>query len=580
MAALRNKSAHVPYRNSTLTHLLTSSLSGQSKVLMFACTSGDPADATESIGTLQFASRVRNVQLGVAKAKKSRTQNAALIAKLAKVEAALAESNINTERLTAELKVAREESASTRGSVAFQLIEGQAKLAERTKQLEAEFALKNRMFAIPVLPPSVNESAAPSTMEIENLKLQAQLTALKREVLELKMQRNNPTVTVLAPLAADITGAAAAVTSVRSPVPARTLPQIHAFVSPGAIARSAQLGVNLLDGATVDTTIATTSEVISIPFVLHDECMMDNATDVDVTEEITAPIASAVAKKRDSLTGRKRKDSPLKNAEESPTAEDEPETQTGVDENIPAVALTAVAPPKSVLSKKARITAPLAPQPSTPGRTALSHTTAALNAAKTTTAARAVASTGVKSISSLFGNGGMPAIKPRSTTSATVTRSKWNSSSKALAAPTTPIRSTVAAMAAAANAASLDDSISDPNLTPIPSNSGGKSVRFGAAMTKFISPDATPIAPSNPQTNGLNSNIGSIPLPTAITTPAHIESLRVKSRTSKPQVPVYFNTARILSSNAAASAGTSAGFINTLGSARRQPVKPATGWIR
>jgi Kinesin motor domain len=54
----------VPYRNSTLTHLLMDSLDHDAKVLAFACVSCDPKDAQEAATTLRFASRLSKVSIG------------------------------------------------------------------------------------------------------------------------------------------------------------------------------------------------------------------------------------------------------------------------------------------------------------------------------------------------------------------------------------------------------------------------------------------------------------------------------------------------------------------------------------
>ena len=61
------KGTHVPYRNSKLTFLLQDSLSGNSKVLMFCNVSPASYNMIETVTTLNFASRCRNVELGAAK---------------------------------------------------------------------------------------------------------------------------------------------------------------------------------------------------------------------------------------------------------------------------------------------------------------------------------------------------------------------------------------------------------------------------------------------------------------------------------------------------------------------------------
>ncbi|EKX36831.1 hypothetical protein GUITHDRAFT_89903 [Guillardia theta CCMP2712] len=67
--ALASKQAHVPFRNSKLTHLLSSSLAGDGKALMFANLSPRLQHVHESINTLRFAAQVNVCQLGHGKLK-------------------------------------------------------------------------------------------------------------------------------------------------------------------------------------------------------------------------------------------------------------------------------------------------------------------------------------------------------------------------------------------------------------------------------------------------------------------------------------------------------------------------------
>merc|ERR1712242_280422 len=61
-ALVDGKSTHVPYRNSKLTRLLQDSLGGNSKTLMFANVGPADYNYDETISTLRYASRAKNIK--------------------------------------------------------------------------------------------------------------------------------------------------------------------------------------------------------------------------------------------------------------------------------------------------------------------------------------------------------------------------------------------------------------------------------------------------------------------------------------------------------------------------------------
>ncbi|CAO3704025.1 unnamed protein product [Rhizopus stolonifer] len=60
------RSAHVPYRDSKLTRLLQDSLGGNSQTLMMACVSPSDTNFAETLSTLKYANRARNIKNKVA----------------------------------------------------------------------------------------------------------------------------------------------------------------------------------------------------------------------------------------------------------------------------------------------------------------------------------------------------------------------------------------------------------------------------------------------------------------------------------------------------------------------------------
>eukprot|EP01041_Mallomonas_annulata_P000819 gene819-1595_t len=67
MEALDSRSKHVPFRNSKLTYLLQDSLGGNSRTMMIVTVCPTDMSVDETLFTLQFATRVRRINLGAAR---------------------------------------------------------------------------------------------------------------------------------------------------------------------------------------------------------------------------------------------------------------------------------------------------------------------------------------------------------------------------------------------------------------------------------------------------------------------------------------------------------------------------------
>ncbi|KAF3793984.1 Kinesin-like protein, partial [Nymphaea thermarum] len=92
----RKEGGHVPYRDSKLTRLLQDSLGGNSKTVMIACVSPAETNAEETLNTLKYANRARNIQ------NKAIVNRNPVVAEMQRMRAQL-------EQLQAELLLARSE---------------------------------------------------------------------------------------------------------------------------------------------------------------------------------------------------------------------------------------------------------------------------------------------------------------------------------------------------------------------------------------------------------------------------------------------------------------------------------------
>ncbi|XP_014751524.1 kinesin-like protein KIN-14F isoform X2 [Brachypodium distachyon] len=108
IAALAQKSTHVPYRNSKLTQVLQDALGGQAKTLMFVHVNPEADAFGETVSTLKFAERVATIELGAARVNKEGAQVKDLKEEIGKLKLALDDK----EREAAQLKDVTSRAAS------------------------------------------------------------------------------------------------------------------------------------------------------------------------------------------------------------------------------------------------------------------------------------------------------------------------------------------------------------------------------------------------------------------------------------------------------------------------------------
>ena len=112
VAALLEKRAHVPFRNSKLTRFLADSLGGNARVALLAHLAPEPASLPETASTLLFAQRCSRVELGRARANALASRSASGAASSAMLKAALEEARARALAAKAENDALRAEVAS------------------------------------------------------------------------------------------------------------------------------------------------------------------------------------------------------------------------------------------------------------------------------------------------------------------------------------------------------------------------------------------------------------------------------------------------------------------------------------
>ena len=118
VSALQQRSPHVPYRNSKLTSLLQGALGRSGKALIFMHVSPAEGSASETVSTLNFATRVASVELGRAAKNAETSEMANARVAVAKLEDAVSTAEEECARLKRELDEERAASRSAAQAVA------------------------------------------------------------------------------------------------------------------------------------------------------------------------------------------------------------------------------------------------------------------------------------------------------------------------------------------------------------------------------------------------------------------------------------------------------------------------------
>jgi kinesin family protein C2/C3 len=182
--ALGNKQGsqqHIPFRNSKLTHLLQDSFRGNSKTLMFVNISPLAAHANETLCSLQFANRAKNVPLGTSVA----STDSGWINKYRQTIEQLQQQLVVKEKLYKPKIKAAEEKIRAKETQVDKLVSENKVLAERMKDLERVYEELNNS-----VKSKQRESMAWGGSSSSNLEMDKRMKAMQHELEALTGKYN------------------------------------------------------------------------------------------------------------------------------------------------------------------------------------------------------------------------------------------------------------------------------------------------------------------------------------------------------------------------------------------------------
>ncbi|KAJ8905833.1 hypothetical protein NDN08_002338 [Rhodosorus marinus] len=138
-SSILSNNSHIPFRNSKLTYLLQPALGGDAKTLMFVNISPSDSDGSETLSSLNFASRVSKAELGAARQNLDSSKSRKMLTQLAELTKEKQAILNHSAKLEQQLQLANSQTAQASSKAEFKAQKIQQGLEEEvhilTRQL-------------------------------------------------------------------------------------------------------------------------------------------------------------------------------------------------------------------------------------------------------------------------------------------------------------------------------------------------------------------------------------------------------------------------------------------------------------